>query len=76
MRISRRALVTVVGAAVAALSMAFAAGAFCAAGRSHRSNHNHRGQRHTVALIKESLAPSQPTDPTFQASPQSGRRGC
>lgn len=65
MRISRRALVTVVGAAVAALSMAFAAGAFGAAGRNHRSNHNHRGQRHSVALINESLAPSQSTDPTF-----------
>jgi hypothetical protein len=45
--------------------MAFAAGVFGAAGRSHRSNHNHHGQRHGVALIKESLAPSQPTDPTF-----------
>ena len=65
MRISKRALVTVVGAAIAALSMAFAAGAFGAAGRSHRSNHNHHGQRHGVALINESLAPSQPTDPTF-----------
>jgi hypothetical protein len=64
MRISRRALVTVVGAAVAALSMAFAAGAFGAAGRSHRRSHYHRGQRHSVALIDESLAPS-PTDPTF-----------
>ena len=46
----------------AALSMAFAAGAFGAAGRSHRSHH---GRRHAVALINGSLAPSQPTDPTF-----------
>jgi hypothetical protein len=76
MRISRRALVTVVGAAVAALSMAFAAGAFGAVGRSHRSNHNHRGQRHSVALINESLAPSEPTDPTFHGVTQAGRRGC
>jgi hypothetical protein len=65
MRISKRILVTVVWAAIAELSMAFAAGVFGAAGRSHRSNHNHHGQRHGVAVIKESLAPSQPTDPTF-----------
>ncbi len=45
--------------------MAFAAGAFGAGGRSPWSNHNHHGQRHGVALINESLAPSQPTDPTL-----------
>lgn len=61
MRIPKRALVTVVGAAIAALSMALAAGAFGAAGGSHRSHSDHHGK----ALINESLAPSQPTDPAF-----------
>lgn len=62
MRISKRALVTFVGAAIAALSMALAAGAFAAAERSHA---NHHGERDGVPLINASLAPSQPTDPTF-----------
>lgn len=61
MRISKGALVTVVGAAIAALSMALAAVAFGAAEQSHSDN----GKRHRVRLINESLAPSQPTDPTF-----------
>jgi hypothetical protein len=65
MRISKRALVTVFVAAIAALSMAFAAGASGAARTSHRSKPNHHGKRHGALLIKESLAPSQPTDPTF-----------
>lgn len=67
MRISGRALVTVFVAAIAALSMAFAAGAFGAARTSHRSKPNHHGKRHGAPLIKASLAPSQPTDPTFHA---------
>ncbi len=71
MRISKRALITVVGAAIAALSMAFAAGAIGASGHpgkterrgksDHRGRFGHRGG----TLIKESLAPSQPSDPTF-----------
>jgi hypothetical protein len=61
MRISKRSLVTVVGAAIAALSMALTAGAFGAAGGSHRSHSDHHGK----PLINESLAPSQPTDPAL-----------
>lgn len=61
MRISKRVLVTVVGAAIAALSMALTAGAFGAAAGSHRSDPDHHGK----PLISESLAPSKPTDPAL-----------
>ena len=79
MRSSTRALLTVIVAGIAATSMALAAGAFGAHGPSHPgkpnragkpvspgnpghpSNGRHRGR----PLIKESLAPSQPSDPSF-----------
>jgi|SRR5947209_1922073 len=79
MRSSTRALLTVIVAGIAAASMALAAGAFGAHGPSHPgkpnragkpvspgnpghpSNGRHRGR----PLIKESLAPSQPSDPSF-----------
>jgi hypothetical protein len=56
---SRRAVITGLLAAMGALSLAFAAGAF---GRS-----DHHGKRTGAPLIDESLAPSMPppTDPTF-----------
>ena len=75
MRISKRALITVVGAAIAALSMAFAAGAIGASGHAgqgdrgpkaeHPSKSRHLRKHHRARLIVASLAPSQPTDPTF-----------
>lgn len=75
MRISKRALITVVGAAIAALSMAFAAGAIGASGHpgktdrrsksEHPSKSHHPSKHHRARLIATTLAPSQPTDPTF-----------
>ena len=73
MRFSTRALGTTLATALGALSLAFAAGAFAAsdkhhhpgAGAHHPSASHHPRPRHGVALIRESLAPSQPTDPTF-----------
>jgi hypothetical protein len=62
MWISKRTLVTVLTAAIGALSMAVAGGAFGAQGKSHPSHHR---QRTGAPLIDESLAPSQPTDPVF-----------
>jgi hypothetical protein len=75
MWISRRALVTVFLAAIAGLSLVLAVGA---AGK-HPNKAKH-GKRHGAPLIKESLAPSQPTDPTFHgvgpgAAPWVLRRG-
>ncbi|MBV9006463.1 MAG: hypothetical protein JO181_17500 [Solirubrobacterales bacterium] len=77
MRFSKRRLFTVLSVAITALSVAFAAGAVGASGHAskanrgtrsgnrskseHRGRFDHRGR----TLIKESLAPSQPTDPTF-----------
>ena len=65
MWISKRALVTAFAAAIGALSMVFAGGAFGAPGKSHPSHPNHQGQRTGAPLIDESLAPSQTTDPAF-----------
>ena len=85
MRISKRALITVMVAAIAALSMALAVGALGAPGTDHPSKPEHpskpahpgkpdhpgkpndpgKGKHHGRPLIKESLAPSQPTDPSF-----------
>ena len=58
MWISKRALVTVLVAGISALSMALAIGAF-------GDNGSHHGKHHGRSLIKESLAPSEPTDPAF-----------
>jgi hypothetical protein len=65
MWISKRALVTVFAAAIGALSMPFAGGAFGAPGKTHPTHPNHHGHRTGAPLIHESLAPSQPTDPMF-----------
>jgi hypothetical protein len=70
---SRRTLGTALAAALGALSLAFAAVAFAAPGQHHHpgsgAHHptpsDHPRPRHGVALINESLAPSQTTDPTF-----------
>jgi len=70
---SRRTLGTALAAALGALSLAFAAVAFAAPGKHHHpgpgAHHptpsDHARPRHGVALIDASLAPSQPTDPTF-----------
>ncbi|MEK6228933.1 MAG: hypothetical protein AABM31_06365 [Actinomycetota bacterium] len=58
MWISKRALVTIFVAGSSALSMILAVGAL-------GSDKSHHGKRHGAPLIEESLAPSQPTDPTF-----------
>jgi hypothetical protein len=60
MFIPRRVLVTVFVAAIAGLSLMLAVGA---AGK-HPGKAKH-GKRHGAPLIKESLAPSEPSDPTF-----------
>lgn len=67
MRISKRTLVTGVAAAIGAMLMAFAAGAFGAPGASRRSGLHHHPKRTGAPLIDESLAPSQPlpTDPVI-----------
>jgi hypothetical protein len=65
MWISKRALVAVFASAIGALSMAFAAGALGAPDKHHSNRANHHGKRTGAPLIDESLAPSQPTDPTF-----------
>jgi hypothetical protein len=57
MWISKRVLVAVLAAAIGAVSLAIAVGA---AGKSGG---------HGNPLVKESLAPSLPTDPTFHGSP-------
>jgi hypothetical protein len=56
MWISKRALLTILVAAIAAVSMALAASAL--------GDHG-RGKGHGNPLVDESLAPSQPTDPSF-----------
>jgi hypothetical protein len=77
--ISKRNVVTIMVAAVAALSMALAVGAFGASGKDHLGKPDHPGKpsgpakpshpgnpgHHGRPLIKESLAPSQLGDPTF-----------
>ncbi len=65
MRISRRALTVAFVAATTALLTGLAAGAFGDPGKKHHGNSLHDGKHHGVPVIKESLAPSQPTDPMF-----------
>lgn len=60
MRISKRVPSTVFVAAVAALAAALAVGALSAFG-----DDGGHGRRHDEQLIRESLAPSVPTDPMF-----------
>jgi hypothetical protein len=64
MRISKRALTAIFVAVSMALLTGLVAGAFGAPGK-HHGNSPHGGKRHGVPLIKESLAPSHPTDPMF-----------
>jgi hypothetical protein len=61
MRISKRVPISVIVAAVAALSTALVFGALSALG----SDHGGHGKDHGGQLIRESLAPSMPTDPAF-----------
>jgi hypothetical protein len=61
MRISKRVPISVIVAAVAALSTALVFGALSALG----SDHGEHGKGHAGQLIRESLAPSMPTDPAF-----------
>jgi hypothetical protein len=65
MRISKRVLIAAFVAATMALSAGLAGGAFGSEGTKHHGNSPHRGKHDGVPLIKESLAPSQPTDPMF-----------
>jgi hypothetical protein len=65
MWIPRRALVSVFVAAIAALSMMLAVGALGTPGPKHPGKAKQPGKRPGAPLIKESLAPSQPTDPIF-----------
>ena len=72
MFIPRRVLVTVFVAAIAGLSLMLAVGA---AGK-----HPGKAKRHGAPLIKQTLAPSEPNDPTFHgvdagAAPWELRRG-
>jgi|SRR5436190_6473555 len=60
MWISKRLLLAVTTALVAAMSMALAAGAF----GDHGGGGHHRGH-HDATVLAETLAPSVPTDPTF-----------
>ena len=61
MRISKRVPISVIVAAIAALSTALVFGALSALG----SDHGEHGKGHGGQLIRESLAPSVPTDPAF-----------
>jgi hypothetical protein len=73
---SRRTLGTALAAALSALSLAFAAVALAAPGKHHHpapgAHHPtppaRPHPRHGMPLIDESLAPSQPTDPTFHGA--------
>jgi hypothetical protein len=75
MRVSKRALLAICATLTAAVVTGLAAGALAADhpkhhgkpshGTKHHGNSSLGGERHGVPLIKESLAPSQPTDPTF-----------
>ena len=64
MRISKRVPLSVFVAGVAALSAALAVGALSALGSEGGHGKGH-GHRHGRELIRESLAPSVPTDPMF-----------
>jgi hypothetical protein len=61
MFIPRRVLLTIFVAAIAGLSLTLAVGA---AGK-HPGKAKHQGKRHGAPLIKQTLAPSEPSDPTF-----------
>jgi hypothetical protein len=69
MWVPKRVLFTVFLAGIAALSMMLAVGALGTASAKHpgktKHGNKHQGKRHGAPLIKESLAPSQPTDPSF-----------
>lgn len=67
MWISKRVLAAVLTAAFAALSATLAVGAFADDGHggSGHQNGQNGGGRHGGQLIQETVAPSQPTDPTF-----------
>jgi hypothetical protein len=65
MWISKRALVTVLAAAVGAISMVFVAGASGTPDSKHGKGPKHESRHTGAPLIHESLAPSMPTDPTF-----------
>lgn len=65
MWISKRALLAALVAAVGALSMVLAAGAFGTPGHEHGNGPKHEGKRTGAPLIDESLAPSMPSDPVF-----------
>jgi hypothetical protein len=65
MWITKRTPLMVVVAAIGAMSMTLAVGAFGALGKSHPNPPNHHGKHTGAPLIDESLAPSQPTDPVF-----------
>jgi hypothetical protein len=58
MRISKRVPITIFVAGVTALSAGLMTGALSALGSEH-------GKGHGVQLVRESLAPSVPTDPAF-----------
>jgi hypothetical protein len=61
-----KAVRPLLAAAIAALSLAFATGAFGAPGKHHHHSSASKGGRHVGALlIDESVAPSMPTDPAF-----------
>ena len=64
MWISKRALVSVLVAAISTLSLAVAVGAF-GSEKGDKGNKDGHGKRHGAPLIKSSLAPSMPSDPTF-----------
>ena len=63
MRIPKRVPITVFVAALAALASALAIGALSALG--HDGHGREHGKGHGGQLIRESLAPSVPTDPMF-----------
>ena len=73
MLISKRTLLTVIAAGVVALSMSLAVVAFAADGQNDQGNrdnhgksdHPSAGNHHGRPAIKESLAPSQPSDPSL-----------
>ncbi len=65
MWISKRALVALLVAGVGATSMVLAANALGTPGSKHGHGPRHAGRRSGMPLIDRSLAPSEPTDPTF-----------
>jgi hypothetical protein len=65
MWISKRTIAMAGAAAIGAVSMTLVIGAFGALGKTHSNHGSHHAKRTGAPLIDESLAPSQPTDPTF-----------